>query len=306
MNKYFSMVLAVLAMMIVTGCGQLVPPGKVVIVLDPQGGSTIFTKGVYKTYGRDKAYFVDGKMKSFTEQMKILCKDDINMDVDVKAVLSFKVSEDSIEFIKTKVPTERVDTGDVTGYELSLEKFYDMTVKDIVRSSARNIVSQYITDDIRPNRETIEADLNENIRKRIAELKYPLDVSAILVSNIDYPDSVKEMRNKIKQVQLSEQEKAAIAQAALAEAKRNVAVEQERAKVKLVKAEAEAAENLILAKALTPQFLQWRQFEVMETIASELSKGTNNTVYMMPYETMTPAKMDAALIRDAVSTKSAE
>lgn len=284
------------------GCGSVVPAGKTVIVLDATGGSSIHEKGVYRAYGRDKLYFVDQKMKSFTEgDMNILCADDINMKVDIKCILSFEVTKDSIDFIKRKVPSRKVAEGEVTGYELSLDEFYAMTVKDIVRGSARNIISPNKTDDIRPNRQKLEAEIQKVVVERIAELKYPLKVSAVLISNIDYPESVKAMREKIKSAQLRDQEKSAEAEATLAEAKRQVAIEQELAKVRMIKAQAQADENRILSSSLSPEFLMWRQFEVMELTAGKLAEGKSNTVFMMPYRTMDPAMLNTALIRDGVN-----
>lgn len=283
------------------GCGAVVPAGKTVIILDATGGSSIHEKGIYRAWGRDKLYFVDQKMKSFTEALEVLCADDINMRVDLKCILSFDVTKDSIDFIKRKVPSIPIK-GEVKGYELSLDQFYAMTVSDIVRGSARNLVSPLKTDDIRPNRRRLEGEIQTTVIARIKELKYPLKVSAVLISNIDYPKSVQEMRERIKRAQLRDQERAAEAEAMLAEAKRHVAIEQERAKVRMIKAQAQADENRILSASLTPSYLMWRQFEVLELTASKLAEGQSNTVFMMPYRTMNPAMLNTAVIRDSLTT----
>ena len=44
----------------------------------------------------------------------------------------------------------------------------------------------------------------------------------------------------------------------------------------------------------------WRQFEVMEDTASSLAAGQSNTVFMMPYQTMSPDMLNTAVIRDSV------
>jgi regulator of protease activity HflC (stomatin/prohibitin superfamily) len=283
------------------GCGSVVPAGKTVIIMDAAGKSTIYKQGVYKVWGRDKAYFVDQKLKSFKETMKILCADDINMDIDVKCVMSFEVTEASIDFIKSKVPSTGISQGDVKGFELSLDQFYQMAVQDIVRGSARNVISPNETDAIRPQRTVLEAEVQKLVLARVKELKYPIKISAVLLSNIDYPLSVKEMRERIKQAKLADQERSALAEAKLAEAKRQVAVEMEEAKVRMIRAQAQADENQILTESLTPQFLMWRQFEVMENLASELGKGPNNTVFMLPYHQMSPEMINTAVIRDSVA-----
>jgi len=298
--KTTNLSILLIALTLLVGCGEVVPPGKTVIILHPDGTSEIVTKGVYKAWGRSKVYFVDGKLQSFTEKMKILCADDINMDVDVKAIMAFTVSKDSIEFIKAKVPAVEATDGDVSGFELSLHKFYSMVVKDVVRGSARNVVSPYKTDAIRPNRKKIEAAIAKLVVARLKELEYPLIASAVLVSNLDYPQTVKDMRNRIKKAQLADQEKAALAEATLAQTQREVGIEQERAKVRIVKATAQADENRILTDSLTPEFLMWRQLEVMEGAAEKLSQGDSNTVFMMPYQTMNPAMLNTAMVQSAV------
>jgi len=273
-----------------------------VIILHPSGEATTVTDGVYKAYGRDRVYFVDQKLNSFAEPgMNILCKDDINMTVDVKAVMAFEVDESSIGFIKQKVPAiKTAEDSELEGFELSLDKFYQMTVQDIVRSSARNVISVYATDDIRPNRKQIEEDLATDVRARIEALNYPLHVAAVLISNIDYPQVVIDQRNAIKNAQLEDQKQAALAEAAMAEAQRRAGIETEEAKVRMIKAQAQADENKILAESLTPQYLTWRQLEVMETVSSEMAKGTNNVVFIMPYEAINQSSMNTAMMREAL------
>jgi len=303
MKRLISLFMVSMFVMMLTGCryGAVVPPGKKVIILSADGETAIHEKGVYKAWGRDRLYFVDQKLKSFEEKMEILCEDDINMSVDVKCVLSFQVDETSIDFIKQKVPSVKTETGsEIAGYELSLDQFYNMTVKDIVRSSARNIISTYETDNIRPNRLKIEGDLSKMVTDRITALKFPLNISAVLVSNLDYPQVVIDQRNAIKNAQLEDQRAAALAEAAMAEAQRRAGVETEEAKVRMIKAQAQADENAILAESLTPEYLSWKQLEVMQSVSTEMAKGQNNVVFIMPYEAISQDTMNTAMIRESV------
>ena len=157
-------------------CGSVVPPGKVVIILDSSGETTIYREGVYRAYGRDRLYFVDQKLKSFEEKgMKILCADNINMDVDVKAVLSFDVSEKTMDFIKEKIPAVKTEGSDVDGLELNLEQFYKMAVQPIVRGTTRNIISKLKTEDIRPKRQDIEKEIHATVRKTSRGTRLPVE-----------------------------------------------------------------------------------------------------------------------------------
>lgn len=293
MNRLLILVITVC--LFATGCGTVVPPGKRVILIQPDGSTDIYDKGSYFAYGRTRVYFVDQQLSSFNEDdQRILCKDEVNMLVDVKAVLSFDVTESSLEFIQEKVKPVKNSDGNL---ELSLDAFYRMALQPIVLGTARNVISAMETDDIRPNRQKIENDLTQIVRQRIKDLNYPINVSAILLSSIDYPDSVTGMRERIKKAELEDQEKAAKAEAILAQAQREVAIETEQAKSRLVRAQAQADENEILTKSLTPAFLMWRQFEVLEHLGKDLSTGESNTVYMLPYQTMSPDMMQTTMLR---------
>ena len=88
----------------------------------------------------------------------------------------------------------------------------------------------------------------------------------------------------------------------LAQTKREVSIEQEKAKVRMIKAQAQADENGILTKSLTPQFLMWRQLEVMETTAAKLAAGQSNTVFMMPYATMDRNLLNTSMTKNAIDS----
>lgn len=286
----------VLIMLMAFSCGKVVPPGTVVIILSTDGSTNIYKNGVYKAWGRDRVYFVDGKLKSFTEPMKVLCQDKVNVSVDVKWVGAFKVEKGSINIIKEKVPSKEVSEGDISGYRLDLESFYNTAMKDIIRSISRRIISPYVTDVIPEKRAEIEKVIRSEILKELDRLKYPVHTSNILISNIDFDDSVTKQRSAIKKMQLEDQRKAAEAKATLAQAQRDEEIARERGKAKVAKAQAEAKANEILSKSITPEILAMRQWETLE----ELSKGKNNELIVIPYESLQSGIMNSAINRRSI------
>jgi len=282
-NFNIVMILAVLLTLTTISCqSKVVPPGTTVIVLTASGGTTIKKSGSYTAYGRDKVYFVDTKLKSFTEPMKILCKDDINMDVDVKWLGSFHITDATIDVIKDKVPAIPINTGDQQGYSLSLEKFYQLAMMDVVRSNSRAIVSPYITDNIRAERKKIEAAISKAVIAKFKELKYPIATSALLVSNLDYPEVVKNQREEIKEALLEDEKQAALAEATLAQASRAEDIAREEGKAEIIKARTKAASNMIVTSSLTSAILVNRQYDVMERMAD----SPNNQVFVFPYDAL--------------------
>ena len=285
------------AVSILAGCGQVVPPGTTVILIEPSGDTDIKQEGAYKAWGRTKAYFVSTKLKSYSKALKILCADEINMDVTVKWIGSFKVSENTIDTIKRKVPAVQVDRGDVKGYELSLDQFFKTTMEDILSSITRQVVSVYKTDVIRDQREAIRDTIKSKFLARIVELKYPVETADVLITNIDYPPEITAKRKAIKDAELQDLENAALAKAAVAKAKRDAELALERGKAKLVEARADAAANKVRASSLTNEILAVKQLETLVRLA----EGPNNTVVVIPFDAIRPGGLQEMLLnREAI------
>ena len=281
MKSFLSTVL-VLITIILVGCGRVVPPGMTVMVVSTDGGTQIHTDGVYKAVGRDRAYFIDSRLASYTESLNILCADDVNMSVQVKWIGSFLVNKRTIPVIKTKVPAKKVERDDISGFELSLKAFYQTAIADIIRSTTRAIVGQYKTDFIRPNRSKIQMEIKKRVLAKLDKLNYPVQTSDIMISNLDYDKVITMQRQAIKKAELDDKLKAAQAKAKIAQYRRDAEIEMEKGKAALVAAKAKARVNEIISRSITKKVLMMKQYEVMEKMAS----GPNNQTIIMPYEAL--------------------
>ena len=297
MKKTIVCAIACVGIFMMSGCGKVVPPGTTVLLLHPSGESEIHHEGMYKAWGRTKMYFVDTKLKSYAKDIQVLCADDINMGISLKWVGSFAVSTSTIDVIKSKVPAVPVKREDIQGFELSLDQFFQMTMADILSSTARSVISPYVTDNIREQREAIQAEIKQQFLVRIQELSYPVDTADVLLTNLDYPPEVTEKRKRIKNAELQDQENAAIAKAEVAKAKRDAELAAERGKAALVQAQADAAANSVRSASLTPAILAVKQLETLV----QLAEGPNNTVVVIPFDAIRPGGMqDMLLNREAV------
>jgi len=295
-----SLILALSFLLVLTGCtGSVVPPGHVVIKLSTEGDVDVITAGVYKAYGRDRLYFVDSRLKSFTENLKVLCADEVNMEVSVKWIGSFNVDKDQIQLIKDKVPSEKVSEGDVDGYRLSLAKFYKTVISDIVIGRAKSIIGRYKTDDIRPQREKIEALVRKAVVEKLVSSNYPVNTSDVIISNLDYDDVITQQRQAIKKAQLDDQRRAAEAKATIAQARRDDDIAREEGKAMITRARTEAQANRIRQSSITPEILALRQWEVLEKMAA----GPNNELIVLPYEAINMKTLNTAINRRTLRSK---
>ena len=272
--------LLVIITIFLVSCGKVVPPGMTVMVVSTDGSTEIHTDGVYKAMGRDRAYFIDARLASFSEHLNILCADDVNMSVDIKWIGSFLVNKNTIPVIKTKVPAKKVDRDDISGFELSLKAFYKTAIADILRSTARSIISIYKTDNIRPNRGKIIMEIKSAVLSKLNKLNYPVQTSDILISNLDYDKVITQQRQAIKKAELDDKLKAAEAKAKIAQYRRDAEIEIEKGKAAVIRAKAKATVNKIISQSITKNILMMKQYEVMEAMAA----GPNNETIIMPYE----------------------
>jgi len=222
------------------------------------------------------------------------------MDVSVKWIGSFKVSPNTIDTIKKKVPAIKSKVEDTEGFILSLDRFFSTTMQDILSNITRDVVSPYITDNIREKRQDIRQEIKNRFLKRMQELKYPVKTSDILITNLDYPIEIKNKRESIKQAELQDLENAAIAKANVAKAKRNAELAAEQGKAELVRAKMDAAANNIRAKSLTPEILAVKQLETLV----KLAEGPNNTVVVIPFDAIKPGGLqDTLILKDALNQR---
>jgi regulator of protease activity HflC (stomatin/prohibitin superfamily) len=297
-NKYIASIVLALFMIFTTGCStKVVPPGTTVIVLKSSGDSTIYTKGSYLAWGRDRVYFVDTKLKAFPEPMKVLCTDNINMQVDVKWIGSFSVTKSNIKIIKEKVPAVKVENGDIKGYQLSLDKFYKTAMRDIIRSTARKIIAKYSTEEVRENRDEIEQAIRTKVINKFQTLGYPIVTTDVMIANLDYPPEVTAQRKAIKNAQLEDEKQAALAKAAIQQAKREAGIAREKGKAQIERAKADALANKIRSESLTPAIIQMRMWDTLQAIG-----GREGDLMIVPYDALnsvlTPAVNGKTVMRE--------
>lgn len=285
--------LAVLLAFVVAGCDTgVVPPGTVVIIAKTSGTTKTIKSGKYTSWGRDRLYFVDMKLKGYSEKMEILCFDDINMVVDVKWLGSFDVSEKTMEIIKNKVPSKQIEVDGNEVFVLSLDEFYKIAMRDVLRSTTRKDVSPYITDNIPRNRETIEQDIQTHVVERFLEMGLPVKTTAVMLSNLDYPPEVTNQRKAIKNAMLKDEEEAALAEARIAKALREEEIARWEGKASIVRAQTQAAQNMILSASITPAILANKQWETLDI----MSRGPNNQTFVLPYEALKGTGITAAVL----------
>ena len=257
--KYYKMLLVMLLALTMISCTEKVPPGYNGMVNTPEGlTGEVLDPGNRTCWGRDRMVMWEKLELAQTEQLKILCKDDLNFAFDLKIRSTIDASNnDKIMYVLDKMGSKIVWDGDMG--ILPYQTIYNTYVKDPARSIARGIVSQYETTQIRENREEIVAKIKKEVITAVQGS--PVKITFISASNFDYPDVITnamEAKRK-REIEIGE-EKAKQAMELLRMDNRQALAEKEKV-VKMKEAEKDAVYMSILGKVITPEYLKLREIE---------------------------------------------
>ena len=201
------------------------------------------------------------------EQMKLFMpKERLNMDFDLQATLA--LNPEKVDELFDKIPAEERNDGK---YVIPLSKVYSTYAEQIVKAEAREFLSQFSINDIASNLEAVNSQLSQKLTESINK-RTPFQVKYIGLANLQYPNIIVEAQeNAAKRQENIRQE-----QAQLELSKVQLDRELQEAKMKrsidVEKAQAEAAINEILGKTMTPQYVQYRQLEVLTQMANSQNK----------------------------------
>lgn len=253
------------------GCTERVPPGYVGMVMEP-GGLTgeVLEPGNHTCFNRDRMVLIETKEETKTEQLSVLCKDDLNFkfDLKVRPRLKTRDSKGIISLLNLQGANIRWDG--VSG-TLKFNILYNNYVQPVARSIARGIVSKYDTTQIRENREAITNAIQTQLTEAVQGT--PMEIVMVTTSNFDYPDVITHAVEKKRQKEIEIDEEKAKQAMELLRADNRLKIAQKLKIVRVAEAEAEAVYVKILGQALTERYLQMKNIEAKRTLYEKAGVG---------------------------------
>jgi hypothetical protein len=189
------------------GCTEQVPPGYVGMKMTIHGiQGDVLNPGRHDIYGRDRLVLLETKEQINTENLAILCKDDLNFSFDLK--IRAMLNSGNPKVIREVLNRQGANikwSGNVGMLEYN--GLYVTYVQPIARSIARGVVSRYATTEIRENRDKIQKEI---LKRMIEGLKgTPMSLQMVATSNFDYPEVITKAVVKKRQRELQIQEERA-------------------------------------------------------------------------------------------------
>lgn len=273
-----NIILATILSLGAIGCNARVPPGHVGINITPSGMSDkVLPAGLHPSYGRDQMALIELAEETTTEELSILCADDLNFSFDLKVRSKLRTSDIGAISELLVIQGKNIKWDGSVGV-LSRDFLYMTYVMPQARSIARDVVSKYETTQIRENREVIQAEIQKKLEMSLEGT--PMIVTMVATSNFDYPEVITNAVTKRRAREIAIQEEEAKQKMEMLRAVNRQKIAEKMKTVRVAEAQAEASYNKITGTSLTPAYLELRKIEAQLKFYENI--GQNDKVIMMP------------------------
>lgn len=260
---------SVIAAFSLVGCGEAVevPPAHVGKVMTKIGykegtiGTSKFRLDPCFAYC-DKLVLLDVSDRSVSETMELFIpKDKLNMSFDLRMTLSVNPQKYE-ELYSRMAPAEN---------QISWMSAYNTYARDIVRSEAREFLSQFSIAEIASSRETLNVQLSERLSKSISQ-RTPFQVRYIGLADIQYPEIIVDAQKKAAERREQIEQENAQLEISKVQLERQLQEQQMQRAIDVERAEAEALVNKILGDSITPSYVRYKELSVLQDLANSQNK----------------------------------
>jgi len=270
MKKILMLCIMSFGVMVLTGCGDQVevPPAHVGKVMGKHG----YKVGIIPTSKFrldpcwaycDRLITLDVSDQPAKESMTLFMpKDKLNMAFDIRLTLA--VSPDNYEQLFNKIPPQNDN--------IPISTIYNTYAAQIIRSDAREYLSQFTIADIAANREAINTELAAKLSATVKS-RTPFIVKYAGLAQVEYPPIITTAQEKAAERREAIQQEEAQLEISKVQLKRQLQEQQMQRKIDVEKASAEAEVNKILAQAVTPQYIKYRELEIADKLATSTNKA---------------------------------
>lgn len=291
--KNWFMVPLMFALAVLVGCTEPVPPGYLGKVVTVEGVSPEqYGVGRATVWGRDRLILIETSSVLRAAPVQVIMADRVTSDdgtVEHRIGLGMDFTVNVRYRIDTSAKTAITALlQDMTlGQDIKVigaDQVYNKYGNMVVGRVAREVLGEYTPEEVLGSLVAINEILDARVKTALETS--PLQVSSVSLGPITLPQLIVDRINKNKETELSEFEKSAQQKIDMLEKRNQIALAQQQAIREEIDAMSLANQNGILKDSITPEVLRLRELQVrekeIEMMASNLSTGTNNTVFV-PY-----------------------
>ncbi len=282
MKKNVMLVIGLIAIMLSTGCNEIVLPGHVGRTWEPGGfNGEVLAPGRHSCWGRCKMYQMESTDQTFKIPMSVLCADNLNFSFDIDVLVSVNLKNDEevkAAFGNLKPAEEQLFT---------ISQLFETYIRPVADQEARKVVSKYKTEELVQKRAVVIEEVRTAVT--LATNTAILQVKRVTVGNLDFPDVITKAQERKAQMRVEIETARAEGQKTAARAQADLQLAKIRASKEMLEAQAISDANRIIAASISPQYLAYKQILAMEKAAD----GKNN-MFLIPYTDVMNGSIDTS------------
>ena len=269
--------IAMVAMVFMTGCHEQVPQGTKGKVLDREGfHPEVYSPSRVYTGFHGRLILVETVTHTVNETVTVRMKDDMNLVAQVRFQLRMGEKPESLDAVFNDIKPK-------DGQTITLTQVYSIYGKMLVNKIAREVLSQYNIGDVNDNFNHISADIYK--KTMLAFKPTPLIITDVALGKLDYPDVIDRAIESAAKRELEIKQAEADVQVRLTELAGKEKVAEGEYRIKMQEAKRIKDYNAAIAEGITPQLIELRKLEVQQELVQAIGKGDTTTIFV-PYSAL--------------------
>ncbi len=249
MKAKYVIIVGLLAVVLLAGCGTMIPGGYKGLYSGHFAGvdTTVYPNGFKWAIVWNDIILYDVRWKTQSENVDILSLDDLHMDVEV--ALRLRPKENELYYLHTEIG----------------QPYYTQVVQQQFRSISRSVFAEYKYNDIPKKsveiQNTILAQLKNTLKGKHLEL------DAVEIKHVEYPPQIKQAAD----LKLATEQK-------LLQKEFETRIAEKDAQIKIIEAKGQQTAQRIIDSTLTPAYLQYRALDVQKALIN----SSNTSFFFVP------------------------
>lgn len=204
-------------------------------------------------------------------------KDQLNMSFDLRGTFAIKSDTNSVNQIFDRVLAQPVNS---SWYDsvITFEQVYQVYGQQVLRDVVRSAIAKFSINDVASNREAVNAEITSAVHKGLAHT--PLEAIRLGLADVQFPDVIVEAKEAAKKREVEIQKAEADFEVRKVELQKELEEQRMLRNIEKEKAARVAEANEIVSKSVTPDYIAYRQLEVLESMAQ------NGNSFIVPMEAL--------------------
>lgn len=264
-------VLTIVGGLILSGCSPVtVPPAHKGKFLTPSGYQPeVLNSGKYWEGVREDLVLIETGTSTYKETVEVKLKDKLTLTVDVRFRGRISGDNKTLNSMFNDIDTRNKDI-------IAFSDVYGVYGRQSVREVTREVISQYTVDEVHLNYSRLGEEISKALQAPLSNT--PIDLSRFTIGNIDYPRVVNEAIEAAEERRLAIAKEEAQAEIEMTKKRNEQRLAEANYEVELTKARSVRDANKILAEGVTPELLELKRLEYMQTLADKANG--NSTIYV--------------------------